>query len=73
MVSEINDTEEIPEGNFPINLKLIQRYQLSEPSITSKYEDGKYHKGYFRGVSNMYISLIMCKEILLFCQYSKVN
>ena len=33
MVSEINDTEEIPEGNFPINLKLIQKYQREEPSI----------------------------------------
>ena len=27
IVSEINDIEELPEGNFPINLKLIQRHQ----------------------------------------------
>ena len=24
IVSEINDTEELPEGDFPINLKLIK-------------------------------------------------
>ena len=26
IVSEINYTEEIPEGNFPINLKSIQKH-----------------------------------------------
>ena len=26
ILSKINDTEEMPEGNFPINLKLIQKY-----------------------------------------------
>ena len=40
IVSEINDTKEIPEGTFPINLKFIQKYQRSEPSITAKYKDG---------------------------------
>ena len=30
-MSEINDIGEIPEVNFPINLKLIQRYQQEEP------------------------------------------
>ena len=27
IVSEINDIKEIPEGTFPINLKLIQKHQ----------------------------------------------
>ena len=27
IVSEINDTEETPEGTFPINLILIQKHQ----------------------------------------------
>ena len=27
IVSEINDIEELPKGNFPINLKLIQKYK----------------------------------------------
>ena len=27
IVSEYNDIEEIPEGNFPINLKLFQKNQ----------------------------------------------
>ena len=41
---------------------MIQRYQLSEPSITSKYEDGKYHKGYFCGGINSDLKLITCKD-----------
>ena len=61
-MSEINDIEELPEGNFPINLKLIQKYQRSEPSIRSKYKHGAYHKGYFRGVSIIDLKLIMSKD-----------
>ena len=38
MLSEINDFEEISEGNFPINLKLIKKCQRSEPSILAKYK-----------------------------------
>ena len=41
MVSEINDMEEISEVTFPINLKLIQRYQRAEPSVMDIY---KYDK-----------------------------
>ena len=61
-MSEINDTEEIPEGNFPINLKLIQQNQRAEPSLMAKHKYGTYHKGYFLGGSNIYLSLIMCKD-----------
>ena len=35
-MSENNDTEELPEGTFPINLKLIQKYQRQEPIIIAK-------------------------------------
>ena len=45
-MSEINDIEEISEGNYPINLKLIQQYQWSEPILMAKYKNSKYHKGY---------------------------
>ena len=62
VVSEINDIGEIPEGTFPINLKLIQKCQRAEPSITAKYKDGTYHKGYFRRGSDIDISLITCKD-----------
>ena len=62
IVSEINDIEEIPEGTFPMSLKLIAKYQRSEPSLMSKYEDGKYHKGYFCGGSNSDPSLRRCKD-----------
>ena len=61
-MSEINIFKEIPECNFPINLKLIQKYQQLEPSIRAKYKDGTYYKGYFHGGSNSNIILITCKD-----------
>ena len=60
-MSEINDIEELPEGNFHINLKLIQRYQQAEPIIIDKYKSGMYHKGYFCGGGNIYLNIIMCE------------
>ena len=62
IMSEINDTEELPEGTFPINLKLIQKYQRTEPRIKAKYKDGTYHDGSFRGGSNIDIKFIICKD-----------
>ena len=61
-MSEINDNEEIPEGNFPINLKLIKEYQWIEPSLMDKYKYGTYHKGsLFEGIY-IDINLIMCED-----------
>ena len=60
MVSEINDIEELPEGFFPVNLKLIAKYQQQEPIIRYKYKYGTYHKGY--SVEVVIFSLIMCKD-----------
>ena len=62
IVSEIIDIEELPEGTFTINLKLIQKYKRQEPSIIAKYKYSKYHKGYFHGNSNTDIKLIMFKD-----------
>ena len=62
IVSEINDIEELPESTFPINLKLIQNFQRQQPSIRAKYKNGTCHQGYFRGVSNIYLRLIACKD-----------
>ena len=45
-MSEINDIEEIPEGDFTIDLKWIQRQQRSETSLMDKYKDGTYFKGF---------------------------
>ena len=59
---EINDIEELPEGTFTVNLKLIQIYKWSEPIIIAKYRDGTNHKGYFCGGSNIYLKLIMCDD-----------
>ena len=61
-MSGINDIKEIPEGAFPIDIKLTKKYQRVEPSIIAKYKDGKYHKGYFRGLSNTDLKLITCKD-----------
>ena len=61
-MSENNETEEITEGTFPINLKLIQKYQGTEPSIKAKYKDGTYHTSSFRGGSNIDFNLITCKN-----------
>ena len=58
IVSEINDTEELSEGTFPINLILIQKYQWAEPIITAKYKNGTCHKGSFCGDSNIDLNLI---------------
>ena len=61
-MSVINDTKEITEGTFPINLKLIKTYQQLEPSIRAKYKYGTYQQGCFRGGSNIDIKLIMCTD-----------
>ena len=44
-MSEINDTQELPEGIFPVNLKPIEQYQRKYPSLLSKYKKGTYNKG----------------------------
>ena len=61
-MSEINDIKELPEVNFPINLKLIKKYQRSEPSIIAKNKNGTYHKGYFRGGMKDDVKLITYKD-----------
>ena len=61
-MSGINDIEEIPEGNFPINLKFIKKYQRAEPSTKAKYKDDAYQQDYFRGGINIDIKLITCKD-----------
>ena len=53
----MNDTEELPEGTFPINLKFIQKYQQTKPSIKDEYTYGTYHKGSFGGVVILVLNL----------------
>ena len=62
IVSEINDIKEISVGNFPINLKLIQKYQRSEPILMTKYKNGTYHKGSLCGGSNDDLKIITYKD-----------
>ena len=61
-MSEIDDIKEIPEGTFPINLKLIQRHQQVESIQMDKYKYCSYNKGYFCGGSNDNIIHIKCKD-----------
>ena len=66
IMSEINDIEELPEGIFPINLKFIQKYHWTEPSIIAKYKYGTYNKDSFHGGSNIDLKLITrkCKIVI---------
>ena len=36
-MSEINDTEELPEGIFHNNLKTIDPYKQKDPILTAKF------------------------------------
>ena len=62
IVSEINDTEELPEVIFPIIFKTINHYQCKYPTLKAKYEMGTYQKDCFCGGSNKHLKLIMCKD-----------
>ena len=61
-MSYFNDTEEVPEGNFPINIKLIEQHQRKDPILMAKYKEGIYHKCYVRGGSNIGLNLITCED-----------
>ena len=41
---------------------MIQKYQHLEPSIIAEFETGTYHKGSFRGGSNIDLKLIKRKD-----------
>ena len=38
-ISESNETKELPKGIFPINLKLLDRYQRKYPILMAKYKN----------------------------------
>ena len=40
LVPELNDTGELTEGTFLMNLKLIDQYQQKYPILKAKYEIG---------------------------------
>ena len=40
LVPELNDTGELTEGTFLMNLKLIDQYQQKDPILKAKYEIG---------------------------------
>ena len=65
IMSDINDTEELLEGNFPIILNLTNQYQQKELSLLTKYKEGTYQTGSFCGVINININLIKCDDKII--------
>ena len=61
-MSENNDTGELPDGIFPMNLKLIDHCQHKYPILKAKYDMSTYHKGSFSGGSNIYIYPMTCED-----------
>ena len=70
---EINDIEEIIEGDFPINLKMIEKYQRTEPSLMDEYKNGTYHTYSFCGGSNIDLNLIMCEDNIISGNYPNLR
>ena len=61
-MSEIIDTEELPDDIFLMNLKRIGYYQQKDPRIKGKYYMGAYYKGSFSRGSNINLILITCDD-----------
>ena len=64
-MSEINETEELPESIFPVNLKWTDQYQRKDPSLMDKYLIVVYQTDPFRGGSNIFLNLITCKDNII--------
>ena len=60
-ISEINDTDELLEGIFPIDFKTTDQYQQKDRSILAKYKKCTYKTGSFRRESNINFNLLPCK------------
>ena len=64
IVSEINDTIELLDGIFLINIILIDHYHHKDPFLKVKCYMVNYHKGSFHGGSSIDFNLIMCEDII---------
>ena len=61
-MSEICDIDKLPESIFPINFKIIDRYQWKDPSLMAQLKTGKYKRSYFCAESNNNFNLITCED-----------
>ena len=52
-MSEINDIKGLPEGVFPMNLRLIYQHQRKDSIPMVKYKMGTYKSDYFHGEINI--------------------
>ena len=62
IVSEINDTKEIPEGVFNLILKRSTKINGKTPVYWLNINKVRTKKGYFHGGSIIYPNLIMCED-----------
>ena len=51
-ISEIYNTDELPEGTLYLYFKLIDGYQREDPFLSGKVQCTKYEEGYFHGGRN---------------------
>ena len=51
-MSELYDIDKLPERNFTLSFKLIDRYQSKDSFLQAKLTCANYQKGYFRGGKN---------------------
>ena len=61
-MSEINDTEELPEGIFTLNLRVSNQYQRKYHSLKAKYKIWHMKKVSFYGGFITYLIFITCKD-----------
>ena len=63
---ELYDIEELPDGMFPLSLKLIDINQLEYPVLTEKLKVIEYQKSYFcRGQNTKEIVIYKDKIVIL--------
>ena len=58
---------ELPKGTFPINFKIIERYQWKDPGPMAKTKCATYKHIYCNVGRNKNFKIITCHGIFLLC------
>ena len=56
---------ELSEGAFPINFKIIDQYQLEYPILTDKLKCETYKRYDLSGGRNTHYNIIICKDEII--------
>ena len=64
-MSELYGIKELPEGTFPLYLKLIEYYQQEYPILTEKLKCAEYIKGSFCRGQNTIKLVALNNEIVI--------